>query len=279
MVAGGAADGAGRQAGIVEKVLLPSSDRRQRILGLVNERGDARVSELRDLFGVSEVTVRADLAALASRGLVVRTHGGVALPDRGLKLLEPTFATREASNVQMKKRIGTAAAALIQNGHSVVLDASTTALQIARVMSTQRSLHDVTVITNGVHTALELLDTPGVSTILTGGQLRATAVSLTGGWAGELLTKVHGSLGFFGARGLTTAQGLTDVNLQEVEMKAAMAAVCERVVAVVDHTKLGKVSLATFVPLANLSLVITDEGADRRIVAELEQAGVQVQLV
>jgi DeoR family transcriptional regulator, aga operon transcriptional repressor len=62
-------------------------------------------------------------------------------------------------------------------------------------------------------------------------------------------------------------------------MKAAMAAVCERVVAVVDHTKLGKVSLATFVPLANLSLVITDEGADRRIVGELEQAGVQVQLV
>jgi DeoR family transcriptional regulator of aga operon/DeoR family fructose operon transcriptional repressor len=279
VVAGGAADGAGRQAGIVEKVLLPSSDRRQRILGLVNERGDARVSELRDLFGVSEVTVRADLAALASRGLVVRTHGGVALPDRGLKLLEPTFATREASNVQMKKRIGTAAAALIQNGHSVVLDASTTALQIARVMSTQRSLHDVTVITNGVHTALELLDTPGVSTILTGGQLRATAVSLTGGWAGDLLGKVHGSLGFFGARGLTTAQGLTDVNLQEVEMKAAMAAVCERVVAVVDHTKLGKVSLATFVPLANLSLVITDEGADRSIVAELEQAGVRVQLV
>jgi DeoR/GlpR family transcriptional regulator of sugar metabolism len=265
--------------GVVEKAVLPSSHRRRRILGLVNERGDARVSELKDLFGVSDVTVRADLAALASRGLVVRTHGGVALPERASKSLEPTFATREATNVELKKRIGVAAAALIQNGHSVVLDASTTALQIARVLSTQRTLHDVTVITNGVHTALELLDTPGVSTILTGGQLRATAVSLTGALAADLLGKVHGSLGFFGARGLTTSQGLTDVNLQEVEMKAAMAAVCERVVAVLDHTKLGKVSLATFVPLVTLSLVITDDGADRGIVAELKHAGVEVKLV
>jgi DeoR/GlpR family transcriptional regulator of sugar metabolism len=137
----------------------------------------------------------------------------------------------------------------------------------------------VTVITNGVHTALELLDVPGLSTILTGGQLRSTAVSLTGGLAADLLSKVHGSLGFFGAKGVTTSQGLTDVNLQEVEMKAAMAGVCERVVAVVDHTKLGQVGLATFVPLSALSLVITDTAADPGTVSELQAAGVEVQLV
>jgi DeoR/GlpR family transcriptional regulator of sugar metabolism len=94
-----------------------------------------------------------------------------------------------------------------------------------------------------------------------------------------LLSKVHCSVGFFGAKGLTTSQGLTDVNLQEVEMKAAMAAVCERVVAVVDHTKLGQVGLATFVPLSSLALVITDKAADPGIVADLEQAGVEVRLV
>ena len=104
-------------------------------------------------------------------------RSAIALPERGRQSHEPSFATREATNVEMKKRIGAAAAALIQNGQSVVLDASTTALQIARVLDTQRSLHDVTVITNGVHTALELLDAPGLSTILTGGQMRATAVS------------------------------------------------------------------------------------------------------
>jgi DeoR/GlpR family transcriptional regulator of sugar metabolism len=209
----------------------------------------------------------------------VRTHGGAARPDRGLKSVELTFAKREGSNVDLKARIGQAAAGLIQDGQSVVLDASTTALQIARALRREHTLHDVTVITNGVHTALELLDMPGVSCILTGGQLRATAVSLTGSLGAELLSRVHCSIGFFGARGLTTSQGLTDANLQEVEMKAAMAAVCERVVAVVDHTKLGQVGLATFVPVANLALTITDKAADPGIVADLEQAGVEVRLV
>jgi DeoR/GlpR family transcriptional regulator of sugar metabolism len=261
------------------KAFVASARRRQRIVGLVNERGDALVSELKVLFGVSEVTVRSDLAALASRGLVVRTHGGAASPATGLKALELTFATRDHSQVELKEAIGTAAAELIHNGQSVVLDASTTALQIARALRRRSTLQDVTVITNGVHTALELLNLPGVHTILTGGELRATAVSLTGALAAELLGKVHASIGFFGAKGLSIGQGLTDVNLQEVEMKAAMAGVCERVVAVVDHTKLGQVGLATFVPLSNLALVITDDRAEPRMVAELERAGVEVQLV
>lgn len=261
------------------KATVPSASRQRRILGLVHERGDARVSELRDLFGVSEVTVRADLAALASRGLLVRTHGGAARPDRGLKSLELTFATRAAENVELKTRIGLAAVELVESGQSVVLDASTTALQIARGLRDQHALHDVTVITNGVHSALELLEVPGLSTILTGGQLRATAVSLTGGLAADLLSRVHASIGFFGAKGLTTSQGLTDVNLQEVEMKAAMAGVCERVVAVLDHTKLGQVGLATFVPIDGVSLVITDREADPEVVDELQAAGVEVQLV
>jgi DeoR family transcriptional regulator of aga operon/DeoR family fructose operon transcriptional repressor len=257
--------------------VLASADRRQRILGLVQERGEVLVAELSSLFGLSEVTIRADLTALARRGLVVRTHGGALVPERAP--FELTFATREVSNVELKRRIGLAAAELVVDGQSIVLDASTTALQVARALRTRRRLRDVTVITNGVHTGLELLDVPGVTTILTGGQLRATAVSLTGGLAAELLAKVHASVGFFGAKGLTASAGLTDVNLQEVEMKAAMAAVCERVVALVDHTKLGQVGLATFAPLSQLALAITDDRADPTLVAELRKAGVEVQLV
>lgn len=248
-------------------------------MGLVAERGDALVSELKDLFGVSEVTVRADLAALADRGLIVRTHGGAVLPDPRQKSPELTFATRAMVNSEAKRRIGEAAACLIQDGQSVVLDASTTALQIARVLGRRDSAHDITVITNGVHTALELLDTPGITTILTGGQLRATAVSLSGALATDLLAKVHARIGFFGARGLTPARGLTDINLQEVEMKTAMAAVCERIVAVLDHTKLGEVGLATFVPCPQVGMVITDSSADPERVAELQHAGIEVKLV
>ena len=159
----------------------------------------------------------------------------------------------------------------------MVLDASTTGLQIARALRRRPVLQDVTVITNGVHTALELLNMPGVNTILTGGQLRATAVSLTGALAADLLGKVHASLGFFGARGLTTSKGLADVNLQEVEMKAAMYRGIERVVASIPP-KLGRVGPPVR-PLNRLTLVITDDGADPVIVADLERAGVEVRLV
>ena len=185
---------------------------------------------------------------------------------------------REVSNVELKRRIGRAAAALVADGQSVMLDASTTGLQVARALRTRR-LHDVTVVTNGVHTALELLDAPGVSTILTGGQLRATAVSLTGALATDLLARVHAAVGFFGARGLTVSHGLTDVNLQEVEMKAAMASVCERVVAIVDHTKLNQVGLATFAPIGAVGTVITDHAADHELVVELRARAVEVHLV
>src|SRR5215831_10034670 len=250
---------------------LATAERRQRILGLAQARGQVLVTDLSGEFGVSEVTIRADLTSLARRGLLVRTHGGALVPERAP--VELTFATREVSNVELKRRIGAAAAALVLDGQSVVLDASTTALQMAEVLRSQAGRHDVTVITNGVQTALALLEAPGVGTILTGGQLRATAVSLTGALASDLLGRVHATVGFFGAIGLTVSHGLTDVNVQEVEMKAAMAAVCERVVAIVDHTKLGKVGLATFVSIEELSLVITDAAADAEHIAALRDAG------
>jgi DeoR/GlpR family transcriptional regulator of sugar metabolism len=256
---------------------LATAERRQRILGLAQARGQVLVTDLSGELGVSEVTIRSDLTSLARRGLLVRTHGGALLPERAP--VELTFATREVSNVELKRRIGLAAADLVLDGQSVVLDASTTALQVADALRSQAGRHEITVITNGVQTALALLEAPGISTILTGGQLRATAVSLTGGLGSDLLARVHAAVGFFGAIGLTVSHGLTDVNVQEVEMKAAMVAVCERVVALVDHTKLGQVGLATFAPSALLSLVITDRGADPEQVAALREAGVEVCLV
>ena len=86
-------------------------------------------------------------------------------------------------------------------------------------------------------------------------------------------------MGVSNAMGLTTTHGLTDVHVQEVEMKAAMARVCERVVAVVDHTKLGEVGLATFIPLAGLHLVMTDTEADAAFVARLRDGGIEVRQV
>ena len=95
----------------------------------------------------------------------------------------------------------------------------------------------------------------------------------------ELLHKVHATIGFFGSAGLTPDRGLMEANLHEAQLKSAMAAASERVVAVVDHTKLGQVALATFAPLERIALVITDSEADPERLAELRAAGLDVRVV
>src|SRR5256885_1347574 len=129
---------------------MPTADRRDRILGLAHERGEIHVAGLSQHLGVSAVTIPPQLSTLARRGLLVRTHGGALVPEH--TSAEQTFAAREVSNVILKRRIGLAAAELNDSGQSLVLDASTTGLQLARALRTRR-LHDVTIITNGVHTA------------------------------------------------------------------------------------------------------------------------------
>lgn len=218
------------------------------------------VAELGALFGVSEVTIRSDLAYLAERGLVLRTHGGATLPER--RQLELSHAARERINVELKQRIARAALELVGDHESIILDASTTALQIARAIKERSGWAGLTVVTNGVFTAIELVGVPGVTTIVTGGILRETAVSVTGSFAQELLAKVNVNVGFFGGVGLTAEHGLTDADIAEVQMKTSMVDACRRVVAVVDHTKLGQVALATFAPIERIGLVITDSDGD-----------------
>lgn len=235
------------------------------------------VSELGELFGVSEVTIRSDLAYLSERGLVVRTHGGATLPVR--RQLELSHAARERINVELKQRIASAALELVANHESIILDASTTALQIARAIKQRATWQDLTVVTNGVFTAIELVGVPGVTTIIAGGILRETAVSVTGSLAEELLGKVNVNVGFFGGLGLSAKNGLTDANIQEIQMKSSMVEACGRVVAVVDHTKLGQVALATFAPIDRIDLVITDSEGDPVDVDGIRAAGPDVTVV
>ena len=255
----------------------PAAHRRGRTLQLLQERPSVGVAELRELFGVSEVTIRSDLAYLADRGLVTRTHGGATLPER--RQLELSHAAREHTNVDLKQRIARAAVQLVSNHESIVLDASTTALQIARAIKQRGGWQDLTVVTNGIFTAIELVGVPGITTIITGGIVRETAVSVTGALAEELLGKVNANVGFFGGLGLTARNGLTDADIQEVQMKSSMVEACRRVVAVVDHTKIGHVALATFAPIARIDLVITDSDGNPSELAWIHGAGPELEVV
>ncbi len=248
--------------------------RRDKILAFLREHASATVSELSGLCEVSEVTIRQDLNQLSEEGMLVRTRGGALLAERNGK--ESTFTGRLELSADAKQAIGELAAEMIDSGDSVLIDASSTGVFVARALANRRDLHDVTVVTNGMYTATELLGRPDISTILTGGYMRVNSASLTGSLAWDHLDKVHASIGFFGTRGLTLEYGATEINIHEADVKRRMVERCRDVVVVTDSTKLANVSLVTFAELPSIHRLVTDDLAPAELVAELQRRGVLV---
>ena len=207
-------------------------ERLQSVLHLLETRDDLEVAELAERFRVSEVTVRHDLSELARRGLVARVRGGVRALERGQS--ELAFDVRLGVQADAKRAIARAASTLVGDGEAVGLDSSTTAYYLARELRTRREL---VVVTNGLLIAAALADAPGVNVLVTGGLLRLPSMSLVGDLGLGVLESTRIDKGFFGARGLSVERGLLDLNPEEVRVKSAMAAACERVVGIVDRTK------------------------------------------
>jgi len=256
-----------------EKLFL--QERLDQIVALLQTKGRVSVSELGERFGVSAVTIRNDLATLEQRGRLLRTHGGAMLkPELSTEPL--AFALRKDLHQAEKERIGCAAAALVRDGESIALDASTTAWQIARHLKDRQEL---TVITNGLFVALEFLNSPGVTVVMPGGSLRVASASLVGDQGACILDRYHVQKGFFGAGGFTLEEGLTDTNQYEVELKQRMVERSKKVIAIVDSSKWGQVTFAALASVAQLDRVITDDSAPPEMVAALRQRGIKVALV
>lgn len=241
----------------------------------VTRRGFVRVAELADEFAVSEVTVRSDLAALDDDGLLRRVHGG-GMP-RGARDRESSFEESLEASAPGKKAIGRLAASLIASGQSVLLDVGTTTLAVAQALKERADLDDLVIITNGLHIALELeSEIPRFTVIVTGGALRPLQHSLVQPLARAVLEQVHADVAILGCNGVDVDGGVTNVNLPEAEVKQLMAAAAERVIVVADASKLGRVSLGTIAPLDRVDLLVTNDGADPALVADLAAAGVEV---
>jgi DeoR/GlpR family transcriptional regulator of sugar metabolism len=255
------------------KVLF-APERQAQILSLLQQQGRVSVSSLSERFGVSAVTIRNDLSELERRGELVRTHGGAILPDRDD--VELAFTLRSRLHSAQKRAIGSAAAALIGDGEAIAIDASTTALQVAQHIGQRREL---TVVTNSLMVAYELADADGVTVVMTGGILRPVSYSLVGEVGTTVLAEFNISTGFFGAKGFTIAEGLTDADNFEAVSKRAMVESCKQVIAVIDGSKWGQVATASFASLKQIDVVWTDRGAPPELVSAVEGQGVQVQIV
>lgn len=201
------------------------------------------------------MTVRSDLSALAESGHVRRTRGGVRLPLYMNR--EAPLEQTQRQQAAAKRRIGQAAAALVQHGETVLLDVGSTTTEVARALAP--TLRGVTVITSGLNIALELERLPNLRVIVTGGTLRPLQHSLVSPYALEVLRHVHADRLFLGCNGVDAAQGVTNANHEEAEVKRLMVEQAAQVILVADHTKLGQVSRAHIAPAGRMNVLFTDQ--------------------
>ncbi len=254
---------------------LPTALRRQQVADAVRRSRYTTVTALAAAFGVSEVTVRSDLDALAQSGEITRVRGGAF--HRAAGSLEPSFEQDADERAAQKAAIGRAAAALVESGQTVMLGSGSNVAAVARALTAREDLVDVTVVTNGMRVAAELERAlPRFTVIVSGGTLRRQQHSLVNPLGTALLDELHAHLVVVGGEGMEAEAGLTTASAAEAEIKRLMLAGGRRRVVVADGTRIGEVSLVHVVPTAGVDLVITDGAAADGAVDALRERGVEV---
>src|SRR5512143_1357588 len=248
-------------------------ERRRRIKELVESQERVTVEELVGRFGVSAVTIRGDLDVMAEGGLLVRSHGGA------LKRVESAedvpIAVKETQHHAEKVRIGQAAAQMIRDGETIMLDSGTTTAEIARQIRAMR-LGALNVITNALNIAMELAGVPFVRLIMIGGILRQMSYSLSGPHAEQTLRHLNADRLFLGVDGLDLQIGLMTPDVLEAQLNAQLIRVAREVNVAADSTKFKRRSLSLIARLDAVHRVITDEKIDAEAAAALRAKGIEV---
>jgi DeoR/GlpR family transcriptional regulator of sugar metabolism len=247
------------------RAMLPAQ-RRQAILRAVRS-GTAHVTALADEFGVSEMTVRRDLRVLARDGKLERVRGGAVNVES-----ERPFSEIVVERLEAKDRIGRAAAALVEDGQTAMIDIGTTTLQAARHLR-GRSL---TVITTNLAAYEELLPEPEIELVLPGGVVRRNYRSLVGMFAEDTLRRLRADIAFLGTSGIDADLAVWDTTMVEVPIKRAMIAASQRTVLLADAAKFDMDAMVRVCEASELDAIVTDERLPAKRRRALQRAGVEV---
>lgn len=250
--------------------------RAKEILRLLLNHGKTSVDELTALFATSPASVRRDLVRLEERGLVHRTHGGAMLAGQVYEpfRFDASFHVREQRFAPEKRRIALAAADLVQENETIGVTAGTTTTQLARGLRLRKGLN---IVTNAVNIGMELSSNNGLNTTLTGGFIRwPDAFSLIGPTALESLNTVVMDKVFIGVCGVDPERGATTIEADEAAVFRAMARRAKQVVILADSSKVGMTSPAVICAIADIDILITDDGVSEDVVAAFRRCDVKV---
>jgi DeoR family fructose operon transcriptional repressor len=243
--------------------------RRRNLLELITRQGYATLDELVRVLGVSESTVRRDLEGLDLAGAIKRTHGGAVYTGEVRSM--PAFDDRTETAAAEKRAIGQAAAALLKDGDTVLLDGGTTTLEVARALVGRR----VQVVTNSLPIAQLLAASQQTDLILIGGYIYPRTGVALGPLAIATMLSIRVRTAILGAGGVV-ADGIYNSNSLLVETERQMMSCGQEVMIVADHTKFGRLSLARLCGLDQVDQVVSDSGLKPDDRATLEEAGVAI---
>lgn len=249
------------------------TERQKEIYLLLQERGHLTVTELALRFQVSEMTIRRDLKVLASQGLIQREHGGALFPPVSASNDE-LFFNRLGEAKKEKTSIGFAAASLIKSGESIILDAGTTTLAVAKAIEEK----NLNIITNSIPIST-ILAGQNVQVFLTGGEVRESTCALVGPITRANLSHFNADKLFLAATGISLDRGLSTTSLLESEVKQTMIKAAKETILVAHSAKFGQVCYHTFAGWNQIHTFITDEKLPEPIAKELQRRGVRLILV
>lgn len=246
-------------------------ERWREILALLAEQGRIRVGDLAARLNVSEATVRRDLEAMQAQGMLQRTHGGAMLPRP--TAFEVSFDESQSRALAEKQAIGARAAALVNEGDSIIIESGSTTLEMARCLG---HLNKLTVLTNSLAICKELSGNEGVEIIVLGGNLRRQSASLVGPWVSEILRNVRVDKAFLGANGVSAQFGLSAPNVFTAETRKAMIAAARTCITLADNSKLGVESLYRIAAIDTLDILVTDAHSGSEQLDPIREMGVEV---
>ncbi|MBR0500608.1 MAG: DeoR/GlpR transcriptional regulator [Bacteroidales bacterium] len=231
------------------------NQRRQEILNLIREDGQAKVQKLAKIFKVSEVTIRQDLMELEELGFVQREYGGAYLKDVGNFASTGTLINENVRSEE-KKELALKALQFIKDGDTIILDSGSTTTELAKLMN---GFKDLNVITNALNIALILsARNPGINLLVSGGEFKAPTLSLTGDMAAGSFKGIHVSKCFLATAGITPDMQLTYPSLSDLPVKSAMIRAADKVYLLADSSKIGTSSFASLGRLSLIDTLITD---------------------
>lgn len=246
-------------------------ERRDRILSEVARRGAASVRDLAQFLNVSEATIRRDLEDLSREGLLRRTHGGATVAEPSD---EVPYRFKVTAYMAEKRRIGATAASMLRKGQVLGCTGGTTIAQVARAIRGG----PLTIVTNAVNIGAELVATPEVEVVLTGGVLRSRSYELIGPVAERTIHDFYLDVALIGVDGLSVEQGLTTFSHAEAYINRTFMKQAKETWVVADHSKLGRITAARIAPIEELDCLITDSEAPPEFVEQLRGRGVRVVL-